>query len=66
MSTTYTYEKRSPSLLVRRPKPPKEETKDDDAWFPCGYCGSTAGYLSGNEVCPGYDGYPICASCQGV
>lgn len=32
----------------------------------CGYCGSTQPLIEGDEVHPGYDGYPCCPDCKGV
>lgn len=31
----------------------------------CHYCGSVEAPISGEDVHPGYDGYPICPSCKG-
>lgn len=68
MTTSHTYEKRSNSLIVRRPKVPKkvEVEVEEEKFIPCGYCGSTRGMVSGDNAWPGYDGYPMCIACQGV
>lgn len=33
---------------------------------PCGHCGCTDAPISGNDVHPGYDGYPVCPNCKAV
>lgn len=33
---------------------------------PCGACGCMEAPIEGNDVHPGYDGYPVCPSCKAV